>query len=194
MALADGPRSTIWTELRPAIPSVTFARLTSYAGVEAKVTASWEDLCQAFNSDLELKLKTGERSKQTVENYEGTLSRFGAFLAERHITRLHDINRSVIDEFSSCRIDQVKSPQSLGGQPSLYFDLSHLHRVGAFACERDLLEKNPFPTPKRPPLKRQNGLFVSSRLTTVNPVHFVSVGSFCVTPVSQNRNRPDSVC
>jgi len=156
MALAEGPRSTIWTELRPAIPSVTFARLTSYAGVEAKVTASWEDLCQLFNSDLELKRKTGERAKQTVENYQRTLSRFGTFLAERQISRLQDLNRSIIDEFCSWRIDQVKSAQSLGGQPSLYFDLCQLHRVGAFACERGLLEKNRFPTPKRPPLKRHN--------------------------------------
>jgi hypothetical protein len=35
MALAEGPRSSIWAELRPpAIPLRTFAQLTKLAGVE----------------------------------------------------------------------------------------------------------------------------------------------------------------
>ena len=43
-ALSEGPRSTLWTELKAAIPSGTFDRLTKYAGVEPKLTATWEDL------------------------------------------------------------------------------------------------------------------------------------------------------
>lgn len=153
MALAEGPRSTIWTELRPAIPSVTFARLTSYAGVEAKVTATWEDLCNLFEANLRHKLKIGEISEQTFKNYQKTLGWFRKFLAERNITTLQGKN-SIGEEFSSWRIDQVKRPEFVSGRPSLYFDRSHLRPLGAFGQERGLLDSNPFSKPKRPPFER----------------------------------------
>lgn len=153
MALAEGPCSTIWTELRPTIPSGTFAQLTTYAGVEPKVTGTWEELCDLFEANRKHKFKIGELAETTFENYQKTLSRFRAFLAERHITMLQDKN-NIEEEFCAWRIDQVKSPQSVSGRPSLYFDRTHLRPLGAFGQERGLLESNPFRRPKRPPLER----------------------------------------
>lgn len=147
-ALSEGPRSTLWTELKAAIPSGTFDRLTKYAGVEPKLTATWEELCNLFEADLKHKFKIGEISKQTLENYQKTLTWFRAFLAEKP-------DRNEIEKkYCAWRLDQRKSPQSVSGRPSLYFDRCHLRRLGAFGHELGLLEKNPFSKPKRPPLER----------------------------------------
>jgi len=121
--------------------------------VEPKVTATWEELCNLFEAYLKHKFKIGEISEKTLENYLETLSRLRAFLAEKDITMLQDKN-SIEEEFGEWRIDQVKSPQSVSGRPSLYFDRTHLRALGAFGQERGLLESNPFRKPKRPPLER----------------------------------------
>lgn len=147
-ALSEGPRSTLWTELKPAIPSGTFDRLTKYAGVEPKLTATWEELCNLFEADLKHKFKIGEISKQTLENYQKSLTWFRAFRAEE--PDRNDIEK----KYCAWRLDQRKSPQSVSGRPSLYFDRSHLRKLGAFGQENGLLEKNPFCKPKRPPLER----------------------------------------
>jgi integrase len=148
MALTAGPRSTLWKELRPAIPSATFDRLIQYAGVELKLTATWEEVCNLFETNLKHKFKIGEISEKTLENYQKTLTWFRAFLAERP-----DRN-NIEEEYSEWRIDQVKSPQSASGRPSLYFDRTHLRKLGRFGQERGLLDSNPFSNPKRPPFER----------------------------------------
>jgi site-specific recombinase XerD len=153
-ALAEGPRSSIWTELRPAIPAGTFARLTKYAGVETKVTLTVRELRALFESHQNQRFKMNSLSSQTLENYQKTLNGFESFLAEQRIEMVQDITKSVIDDYGRWRIGQVKSSQSSGGGPSLYFDLCHLHCFFGFAVERELLEKNPVTVPARPRLER----------------------------------------
>jgi integrase len=147
-ALSEGSRSTLWTELKPAIPSGTFNRLTKYAGVEPKLTATWEELCNLFEADLKHKFQIGEISKQTLENYQKTLTWFRVFLAGN--PDRNDIEK----KYCAWRLERRKSPQSVSGRPSLYFDRSHLRKLGAFGVESGLLEKNPFSKPKRPPLEQ----------------------------------------
>ena len=155
-ALALGPDSDIWAELRPALPAETFARISKYAGVQPKVAATWKELRDLFVSDQKKRLRMGEISQQTIDNYEKTLNIVEAFLVERRTTMVKDIDRAIVDDFYTWRLDHVKSRQRLSGRPSLYFDLSHLHRVLTFACQRGLLETNPLAPPKRPRLERHN--------------------------------------
>jgi integrase len=153
-ALAEGPRSTIWTELRPVIPSGTFAQLKKYAGVEPKVAATWEELCDLFEADRKLKFKIGEIAEKTLKNSLKALSNFRAFLADKGITMLQD-EINIDEDYCVWRIEQAKkNPQSASGRPSLYFDRTHLRALGAFGQERRWLESNPFRKPKRPPLER----------------------------------------
>jgi hypothetical protein len=42
IALAEGPRSTLWAELRPVIPYATFTRFTKYVGVKGKFVLTWK--------------------------------------------------------------------------------------------------------------------------------------------------------
>lgn len=154
MALAEGPRSTIWAEIRTALPPGTYASLTKYAGVEPKLTSTFKELRALFDSHQQQRFKMRSLSTQTLENYRKTLDGFELFLAKQSLEMLRDINKSVIDGFGRWRIDRAKSSQSLGGGPSLYFDLCHLHCIFRFAVERDLLEKNPVKVPARPRLER----------------------------------------
>jgi len=153
MAIAGGPRSALWTELRPAIPPRTFAQLTKYAGVEPKVTATWEELCNLFEAYQKHKFKIGEIAEQTLKNHQKTLSWFRLFVAEKHMTILQNTN-SIDEEYCEWRIEQRKRPKAVSGRPSLYFDRTHLRALGAFGQDRGLLESNPFRRPKRPPLER----------------------------------------
>jgi len=124
--------------------------------VQPKVAATWKELRDLFELDQKKRLKMGELSQQTIDNYEKTLNVVEVFLVKRRTSMLRDIDCAIADEFCTLRIDHVKSRQCMSGRPSLYFDLSHLHRVFTFACQRGLLETNPFPAPKRPRLERHN--------------------------------------
>jgi len=105
IAVAEGPRSTMWTELRPVIPSGTFLRFTKYVGVEDEAVSTWIDLQRQFEAHKELQVKLKDLSDQTLHNYRRTLDVFEAFLAERQITMLHVINKATLDDFRLWRTD-----------------------------------------------------------------------------------------
>ena len=147
LALSEGPRSKLWSELRPLIPHPTFVRFKEYVGVEERLAQTWKDFRDMFESYKRKQLKTGELAIQTLENYQRTLTMFETFLAERNIQMLQDINARTIDDFSLWRINHATKANSTGGVPSLHFDLRHLHHVFGFAYHRELLDKNPVKAP-----------------------------------------------
>src|SRR5437879_9788628 len=50
IALAEGPRSKLWAELRPVVPYGTFTRFAKYAGVADKLVLTWKDFRGLFES------------------------------------------------------------------------------------------------------------------------------------------------
>ena len=148
-ALAEGPRSTKWRELKPVLPRSTFKELAKFAGVEEKRIVTFEEFREMFENHKKQQIKMNKLSLQTFQNYVRTLGLFEEFLASRSITLLQDIDQTTVHEFSEWRIDRVSRPDSTGGGPSLDFDLRHLHHAFEIAHELGIIENNPWPSPPR---------------------------------------------
>jgi site-specific recombinase XerD len=146
IALAEGPLSTQWPDLRTALPPKTFGRLVKFGRVKEKRVVTWPELRELFESQMKQQVIMNELSNATFQNYQRTLDQFELFLNEHHIEALQRIDKSVIEDFKSWKIYQIKKPNS-GGGPSLHFDLVHLHHLFAFAIEKEFIEKNPVRVP-----------------------------------------------
>ena len=48
MAVAEGPRSSVWSELRPVIPPRTFEKFARYVGVEGKLVLTLARISRAL--------------------------------------------------------------------------------------------------------------------------------------------------
>lgn len=142
IALAEGPRSPVWAELRPVIPHPTFDRFANYAGVEGKLVLTWREFRELFESHKKLQVRLDKLASTTLENYQYTLDAFESFLDEQHITMLQNVDDSVIDRFQSRRIGQIKTRKS-DGSSALRLDLVHLHHAFAFAIEKGFVQRNP---------------------------------------------------
>ena len=142
IAMAEGPRSPVWAELRPVIPDPTFARLANYAGVEGKLVLTWREFRDLFESHKKLLVRLDKLASTTLENYQYTLNALEQFLDEQHITMLNNVDDSVIDRFQSWRIGRIKTRKS-DGSSALQLDLVHLHHAFAFAIEKNFVQRNP---------------------------------------------------
>ena len=148
IALSEGPGSTVWAELKPALPPETFSCFAKLIGYQERYGLSWKEFRDLFESHKKQQLKLGEVSNATFENYQRTLNLFELFLADRKIKMLRDIDKTTLAGFRSWRMDQTKRLNCTGAASS-YLDLCHLHHVFEFACKNELVEKNPVSVPAK---------------------------------------------
>jgi integrase len=141
IALAEGPRSPVWFELRPVLPSPTFTRLANYAGVEGKLVLTWKESRSLFESHQDLQVGLDRLDPKTVDNYRNTLNAFELFLDGEHITMLQDIDESVIDRFQPWRLERINKRRS-NGSSALELDLVHLHHFFAVAIRKGCFGDN----------------------------------------------------
>jgi integrase len=143
IALAEGPRSPLWFELRPVLPGPTFTRLSNHAGVEGKLILTWKECRSLFDSHQSLQVRLDRLDPKTIENYRNTVDAFELFLEEEHIAMLQDIDESVIDRFQPWRLERIDKRRS-NGLSALQLDLVQLHHFFAVAIKkRCFVDDNP---------------------------------------------------
>jgi len=149
-ALAEGPASQLWPELRSLLPERTFRRFAAFAGVKDQPLPMWSDLRRLFTVFAEQRIKLGKLAESTVERYEHTFTEFELFLSERKIRLLSDISVPLVEEFKIWRIDRIKKRKYSRGATGAVLDVAILHRIFAFAVKRELVQKNPVQMEGRP--------------------------------------------
>jgi integrase len=149
-ALADGPDSELWLELRKLLPQATFARFAEYVGWREKQLPTWIDLRRSFEAHLEQRIAIGKFRESTAERYKHTLREFEAFLAEQKITLLQDITKPIVEAFKVWRKARIKGRKFARGGTSITLDAAVLHRAFAFALENEMILRNPVRMEGRP--------------------------------------------
>ena len=142
IALADGPRSSVWSELRPVLPPRTFHRLVEYAGVPEKRIATWRELRERFESHKNQQVRMGQRSTETIRSYQCSLNSFESYIDEQGITFVSEITKAVLSHFQEWLLSRIRRANATGGA-TLELALVHLHHVFQFAIESELTDKNP---------------------------------------------------
>ncbi len=154
-ALADGPDSSLWPELRTVLPPETFQKLASIVGHDPDKAApppqfTWQDLEEKFKSWTAQRVALGKMRDSTSERYLQTVTSFRKFVDERKIVNLSEITRAVVEDFKAWRLTLVlKKTFSRGGR-GVVLDVAILHRVFVFGIDCEMVTRNPVRLEGRP--------------------------------------------
>ncbi len=154
-ALAEGPGSIRWRELRRVLPPETFEKLAAIAGhvptdEPEALKHSWNDLTAKFSAWMTQRIATGKLRDSTRERYLQTSTAFEQFLASRGIVNLADINRAVVEDFKVWRLARVLAKKHSRGGAGVVLDAAILHRIFGYAVECEMISKNPVRLEGRP--------------------------------------------
>ena len=157
-ALAEGPTSLLWRELRALLPPETFEKLAAICGhIPDGPRATWQDLADKFTSWSAQRVALGKLRDSTRGRYLQTVAAFTKFLSERGTSELLDVNRAVIEDFKGWRLKCILAKKFSRGGRSVALDAAILHGVFAYALECELLARNPVRLEGRPSDNAEHG-------------------------------------
>lgn len=154
-ALAEGPTSPTWRELRTVLPAETFDKLAEIAGhVPAQASElpryTWTDLLGKFKGWMSQRVALDKLRDSTRARYLQTCAAFGDFLTERGISDLSAINRAKIEDFKAWRLARGRERKHFRGGKGIVLDVAILHRVFVYAMDCELVVRNPVRMEGRP--------------------------------------------
>lgn len=152
-ALAEGPASSLWRELRGTLPSETFVKLSAIAGHQPEQVPeifTWADLESKFKAWMSHRVALDKLRESTRGRYLQTAAAFGRFLAARGIADLSAINRPTIEDFKAWRLARVLEKKHSRGGRGVVLDVAILHRIFGYAVECEMVAKNPVRLEGRP--------------------------------------------
>jgi integrase len=159
-AVADGNSSSLWPELKRALPPNTFnvlAKIANYRESQVEKTFQWEDLNAAFTREMQQRIALDKLRDSTWERYQQTLNAFSTFLKEQNVFELRMMNRPFIESFKVWRRAKILEKKFSHGAGSLALDAAILYRLFASAVENEMIAKNPVRMEGRPGDSPDNG-------------------------------------
>lgn len=155
-ALAEGPQSVIWAELKPVLPEQTFNRFANSVGHKPPepepepYKPTWSDLRVKFDAYMKKRIAIGKLRESTRERYLQTLKEFETFLAELKITLIQDITKSVMESFKAWRIARITKKKGSRGGTAMVLDVAILHKAFEVGVDEEIVAKNPVKFEGRP--------------------------------------------
>jgi integrase len=158
-AITEGADSKRWPELKATLPTRTFSRFADHTGASKRLAEeeareanrpTWERLRTAFEEHMARRIGIGKLRESTAARYQVTIRDFGAFLSERQISFLADIDKTLVETFKAWRVQQINEKKFARGGTGLALDAAILHRVFWLAVDKEWLAKNPMVTEGRP--------------------------------------------
>jgi integrase len=145
VAMAQGAASTMWPELSVVLPRSTYLQFAKHIGVKQMATATWSELRERFEEDLDRRTAIHALAQSSLVNFQRVIRDFGLFLSTRAepITILRDIDATVVRDFKYCRVESIQKKRGPNGGSGVQTELGHLHRVFGFAVEEQMIANNP---------------------------------------------------
>jgi integrase len=161
-AMAEGPGSSLWCELRGILPPDSFEKLAAIAGhvpdqPPAAPHHTWQDLASKFSSWMSQRVALDKLRDSTCDRYTQTSAAFGEFLKARGIIDLAEITRAVVEDFKAWRLARVLTKKHSRGGRGVVLDAAILHRIFGYALECELILKNPVRMEGRPGDQPEHG-------------------------------------
>jgi integrase/recombinase XerD len=157
VALVEGPTSGRWSEVRGLLPVATYLRFAKFLGIRDRHVPTWSDLERSLRGHLEQRRTIGKLAESTIDRYEVTLREFEIFLAEKGVSLLPDITRSLVESFKTWRFDRIKLRKRASSGAGLVLDVAILHRAFAFGMDCEMIVRNPVRMEGRPGENPQRG-------------------------------------
>ena len=138
-ALSDGPRSSVWSELRTALPVSSFKRLTQ--GVLPADPLKLTELEQKFLDHNLRREQLGQLGTQARKNYDRTTKLFFDRALEAGLTKVEDLTPEFVESHLLWRKESIIAKGGSGR--GLATDGVVLSALFEFAVEEGWLAKSP---------------------------------------------------
>jgi integrase len=149
-AVHAGADSLLWHELAETLPAKTLAFFAEPIGFKTSAqklssTATWRDLAQAFEIDMQRRVdnklrgasaEEGVMSESTRMRYRFLLKQFGDFLGTR--MPLAEITPATIVKFKNARFAAITGKKQSRGGSSVALDIAILHQIFSLAVKLKL--------------------------------------------------------
>lgn len=166
-ALADGPRSSVWSELKSSLPVSSFKRLTNGVVPDGPLTLT--ALEQKFYEHTERREKLGQIGAQARKNYDRTTKVFFDQALESGLKTINELTPEVVESHLLWRKESIQAKGGSGR--GLVTDVVVLSALFNFAVEEGWLDKTPLKyKPKIPSVEQEVRPFIDEEMTALEAV------------------------
>jgi integrase len=141
-ALSDGPKSTVWGELRPSLPAASFKTLTDGLGLAAE-SPTIREFERKFTSDLSRRNQLGQIAGSTAALYERVGASFFRWLETQGVGKMDEIFNQDVDDYLLHRRGKILARNPEGGARGLETESKILRALFSFAVESGAIHVSP---------------------------------------------------
>jgi integrase len=141
-ALADGPKSAVWGELRPALPAASFKTLTDGLSVSAG-SPSLKEFEKRFAADLSRRTQLGQITESTARLYSRVCDTFLSWLTAQGIGKMDGVFDQDVDDYLLFRRKQLLARNPGKGARGLETESKILQAVLSFAVSSGAIQTSP---------------------------------------------------
>ena len=141
-ALADGPKSAVWGELRPALPAASFKTLTDGMGLAAD-SPTLEEFERRFLADLSRRNQLGQIAASTEKLYSRVGETFLRWITAQGVAKMDGIFEEDVSDYLLHRRKQILSRNPDKGARGLETESKILQALFSFAVESGAIPASP---------------------------------------------------
>ena len=149
-ALADGPRSLVWSELKGSLPASSFDVLTSRAGVV--IHPGLFEFEQRFLDHLNNRVRLGELAERSRKLYETAARRFFLAMQQGFVQKMDSITPRIVDDYCVWRTEDIQAKGGSGR--GMILETTVLALIFQYAVQEGVIHTSPLkrrPRPAAPP-------------------------------------------
>lgn len=166
-ALSDGPKSPVWPELKVALPTSSFKRLTD--GVLPDGPVSLPTLEQKFYEHVERRRHLGQIGEGAKRNYDRATKVFFDRILESGLKTVLDLTPEIVESHLLWRKEAIQTKGGSGR--GLVTDVVVLSALFDFAVEERWIPKTPLKyKPKIPPVEQAVQPFTDEEMAALEAV------------------------
>lgn len=146
LAIADGPKSPLWADLKPSLPKSSYRILTTTIGVQ--LPPDLHEFEKRYLLHLGRRVQTGNLSERSRALYESAARRFFLEMARYFVRKMDAITPGIIDDYYVWRKEDILAKGGSGR--SLIFESSVLSSIFTYAVEEGVIETSPLKRRPKP--------------------------------------------
>jgi integrase len=141
-ALADGPKSVVWSELKPALPAASFRTLTAQLKLPGE-TPTLPEFQKSFEANLTQRQQLGQIAASTVRLYIRTSNVFFKWLLQAGAWKMDEIYSADVADYLVSRHGQILRRNPDKGARGLETESKILRALFSFAVESGAIPASP---------------------------------------------------
>jgi integrase len=153
-ALADGPRSPVWAELKGSLPASSFDVLTSRVGVT--IQPDLAEFETRFIAHLDRRVRLGELADRSRKLYETAARRFFLAMSRECVQKMDKITSGIVDDYC---VERTEDIQANGGSGrGVILETTVLALIFDYAVQEGVIPVSPLKRRPRPAAPKEEVL------------------------------------